>query len=208
MKQTPQKTNDRHRVATTKTMVRRRKLTMIVLLFFIMTVLLIRVFAGKGGPAPAAAIFDGNAVRAAAESASQEVVYTELPVVAYRHNVLANDFFAAGDFKRFKRQGESTLDSQADTSVVSDRQHSSGLSAAVEKLELTAIVKDKKPQAFIEDKLFEKNQSFRFVFDGQIYDFKVINIFEDKVELECNGVIITKKIPESFSGMSDKGIEK
>jgi hypothetical protein len=77
-----------------------------------------------------------------------------------------------------------------------DLQLSGDLAAAAEELELTAIVNDKKPQAFIGDRLLEKNQSFRFVFRGQAYDFKVVNILENRVELECNGVIITKKIPE------------
>ena len=44
----------------------------------------------------------------------------------------------------------------------------------------------------------KRARGFRFAFGGQVYDFKVVNILEDRVELECNGVIITKKIPESF----------
>ena len=34
------------------------------------------------------------------------------------------------------------------------------------------------------------------MFRGQVYNFKVVNILENKVELECNGAIITKKIPD------------
>jgi hypothetical protein len=71
------------------------------------------------------------------------------------------------------------------------------MTAAAEKLELIAIVNGKKPQVFIEDKLLEKGQSLKFVFGDKIYEFKVVNILEDKVELECNGIIVTKKIPES-----------
>jgi hypothetical protein len=70
---------------------------------------------------------------------------------------------------------------------------------AAEQLELTAIVNGKKPQAFIGGTLLEKGQSFKFMFRGQAYIFKVVNILADRVELECNGVTITKKIPDLLS---------
>jgi hypothetical protein len=160
-----------------------------------MAVLWMRILVGKGGPKTVLAIPDINAV-VAAKSAVLKVIYTELPVISQRHDVLANDFFTARDFKGFRKQGESALDNEVNMSGAGNLQLSDGLAAAVEELELIAIVNDKKPQAFIGDRLLEKGQSFRFVFRGQAYDFKVVNILENRVELECNGIIITKKIPE------------
>lgn len=197
MKQwTAHRGNDRQKAAAVRSAAQRKKLAIAILLLLVMAVLWMRVFAGKGGPNTASAIPDINAVNAIAEPAALKVVYIELPVIAQRHDILANDFFAAGDFKGFTRQGEAVLNSEVDMSGA-DRKLSGDLAAA-EELELIAIVNDKKPQAFIEDRLLEKGQSFRFVFHGQPYDFRVVNILEDRVELECNGIIVTKKIPESF----------
>ena len=196
MKQTAQKSNVRQRAAAAKIAAQRKKLTVAFFLFFVMAVLWMRILVGKGGPKTASAIPDINAVDIAAKSAVLKVIYTELPVISQRHDVLANDFFTARDFKGFRKQGEFALDSDVNMSGAGNLQLSDGLAAAVEELELIAIVNDKKPQAFIGDRLLEKGQSFRFVFRGQAYDFKVVNILENRVELECNGIIITKKIPE------------
>lgn len=140
---------------------------------------------------------DVNAVKTAAESAVPEVIYVDLPVIASRQGVLANDFFDAGNFRGFRKRGESASGGEADMSGAGNPRLSGGPTAAAAELELIAIVNGKKPQAFIGDKHFEKGQGFRFAFGGQVYNFKVVNILEDRVELECNGVIITKKIPES-----------
>jgi hypothetical protein len=196
VKQTVQKSSDRQRAIAARGVAQRKKLAVAFLLFFVMAILWVRVFVGKGGPKTASAITDINTIGTAAESAALKVVYTELPVISKRHDVLANDFFTSRDFRGFRKQGESALDSDVNMSGAGDLQLSGDLAAAAEELELTAIVNDKKPQAFIGDRLLEKNQSFRFVFRGQAYDFKVVNILENRVELECNGVIITKKIPE------------
>jgi hypothetical protein len=196
MKQTAQKITDRHRAAAAKSVAGRKKLAIALLLFSVLAVLWVRLFAGRGGPKTASATADISAVGAGGESAGLKVIYTELPADACRHNVLANDIFAARDFKGFRKQGESTSDGQMSMPDTENPQLSGDLAAAVKELELIAIVNDKKPQAFIADKLLEKGQSLRFVFRGQVYDFKVVNILENKVELEYNGIIITKKIPE------------
>jgi len=195
VKQTAQKSNVRQRAAAAKIAAQRKKLTVAFFLFFVMAVLWMRILVGKGGPKTASAIPDINAV-VAAKSAVLKVIYTELPVISQRHDVLANDFFTARDFKGFRKQGEFALDNEVNMSGAGNLQLSDGLAAAAEELELIAIVNDKKPQAFIGDKLLEKGQSLQFVFRGQVYNFKVVNILENKVELECNGAIITKKIPD------------
>jgi hypothetical protein len=197
VKQAITKSNDRHRAAAVHIAGRRKKLMITFLLLFVMAVLWVRVLVHKNKPQEASAISAGNTAGAIAGSTEPEIVYVELPVIADRHNVLVCDFFAAGDFKGFRKQGEYTSNSEADTSVISSQQLSDGLAVAAEKLELIAIVNGKKPQVFIEDKLLEKGQSLKFAFGGQIYEFKVVNILEDRVELECNGTIVTKKIPES-----------
>ena len=65
-------------------------------------------------------------------------------------------------------------------------------------MELVAIVNEKKPQAYIGDKLLETGQSFDYTFHEKIYRFRVSKITADRVELDCNGIIITKIIPQPF----------
>jgi hypothetical protein len=195
VKQTVQKGSDRQKAAAANIAVQRRKLAVAGILFFVMAVLWVKVFVSKSGPKAAQAVGDSNRAGVIAATAAK-VIYTELPVVAGRHDVLATDFFSAQDFRGFRKQGETAAASEVSMSSSPDQRLSGDLAAAVEELELTAIVNDKKPQAFIGDRLLEKGQSFRFMFNDQTYVFKVVNIMENGVELECNGIIITKKIPE------------
>ncbi len=194
MKQTSLKGAERQKAVTAaRKASQQKKLVMVFGLFAVMAILWIKFFIGKDGPKTADAASDVNTISDSVTPAVQEAVYIDLPVIAGRQDVLANDLFAARNFKGFRKQGESAMDSEADA----NEQLSGDLAAAAEELELVAIVNGKNPQAFIEDKLLEKGQSFRFVFHNQVYNFKVVNILGDKVELECNGIIITKKIPEA-----------
>jgi hypothetical protein len=163
-----------------------------------MAVLWARAFTGKSKPQAASAASDAGLVNLAAGPAESKIIYTELPVISQRHDVLGNDFFSAENFKDFRKNGESGRDGEVNVPDLPDGQHSSDPEAAAEEMELIAIVEDSRPQVFIEDKLLEEGQSLAFVFYGRVYEFKVINIKKDRVELECSGVVVTKKIPESF----------
>lgn len=191
MRQTPQKAVERKKAAAAKIALQRKKLVIAAVLLAVMAILWIKVFAGKSAPKAALAISEVNAANTAA--ASPKMFFVELPFVPQRHTVLANDFFDARLFKEFGADagGGMTMSSK------SNSPSSGGAAAAIEAMELIAIVNSKKPQAFIEDKLLEEGQSFKFVFHDENYIFKVVKIYENKVELECDGAIITKKIPES-----------
>ena len=197
MRQAPQKTVDRKKAAAAKNALQRKKLAIAVVLLAVMAVLWIKLFAGKGKPRAASAVVSADApVAVSVSPAGEKVVFAELPFIQGRHDILANDFFDAKLFKEFGSQ-DSGIGSEMDVSK-RDMQNAGGPAAAVEAMELVAIVNDKKPQAFIEDKLLEEGQSFKFIFHDQNYEFKVVKIGGNKVELQCNGVIITKKIPESL----------
>ena len=198
MRQAPQKTVDRKKAAAAKNALQRKKLAIAVVLLAVMAVLWIKFFAGKGKPRESLAIVSADAPAAGSVApAGEKVVFVEPPFIQGRHDILANDFFDAKLFKEFGAQ-DSAIGSEMDVSK-RDMQNAGGPAAAVEAMELVAIVNDKKPQAFIEDKLLEEGQSFRFIFHDQSYEFKIVKIYDSKVELECNGAIITKKIPESSS---------
>ncbi|MDD5134195.1 MAG: hypothetical protein PHP01_02135 [Phycisphaerae bacterium] len=191
MRQTPQKTVDRKRAASANIALQRKKLVVALVLLAVMGVLWLRVFVGKSTPQAATAV---NSDLVKAVLSPSKTVFVELPFLPQRHNVLANDFFDARSFKEFGVD----MGGSVEMPSKSDSQNSGGASAAVEAMELIAIVNDKKPQAFMEDKLLEEGRSFKFVFHDESYVFKVVKIYENKVELECNGIIVTKKIPESL----------
>lgn len=202
MKQAPQKPaekpalgNRQKALIEVRKSAQRKKIGIVAVLFVVMAVLWIRLFLLKGGPKQISAAQDSNAAVPAESPKEPEIIYVDLPVIAGRHDAIENDLFALRNFKGFKKVGESAAESEAgsaDANALSEE-----LAAAAEQLELTAIVKDKKAQAYINDNLFEVGQVYRFIFHNKTYDFKIKNIFEDKIELECNGTIITKKIPES-----------
>ncbi|MDD5460001.1 MAG: hypothetical protein PHF37_11485 [Phycisphaerae bacterium] len=198
MRQPVHKSDDRQRAETVKGAVHRRKLTIAIVLFLIMAGLWTKVFMEKGKPKTASAAVDMVQLNTTAESAELKVVYTELPVVSQRHNVLGSNFFSAGNLSEFTKQGESSEAGKADLTEVHNGQGSKELETAAKEMELLAVVNDKKPQVFMEDKLLEQGQSFKFESCGKVYEFTVVSIMENGVVLECNGITITKKIPESF----------
>ena len=195
MKQPVSKNADRRKAAAARNAADRKKLIVALLLLGIMALLWIRFFARKSSPASASA---GLVAEASYTQQPQSggITYIELPYVPERHNAITGDLFSAANFKRFKKQGQQN-DEQLNITSTTGKPNS-GAAAAAAALQLIAIVNDKKPQAFIESRLFEKGQSFRYRFGGQIYSFKIINILEDRIELECNGTIISKKISRTY----------
>ncbi|MFA5293208.1 MAG: hypothetical protein WC496_09265 [Phycisphaerae bacterium] len=199
MKPPVHKNIDRQKSATARNTAQRKKLIVALLLMAVMAVMWIRVFAGKNKPASASAAVSSVVNPLLPQAQSQKMEYIELPYIPQRHDIIANDFFTTKNFKKFKRQDQYTTNNrQVNLAETMDEKFDTPAAAAAASLRLIAIVNDKKPQAFIENRLFEKGQSFRFKFDGQVYRFRVTKILADRVELDCNGIIITKKIPQPF----------
>lgn len=186
---------ERQRTAIIRNAVHRKKLIAAAVLLMIMTALWVRVFTGKSKPtavtaAPAAEQSKISTVQ------NESVEYVQLPHISDRHDAIMNDIFSSENFRWFNRQDQYSTDTKrfVTGSTIGD----SPAASAAAALKLVAIVNDKKPQAFIENRLFEKGDNFRFMFNGQIYQFKILDILEDKVVFDCNGTIITKKIPQPF----------
>jgi len=199
MKQPANKNTDRQKATAIRNATQRKKLIAAMILLAIMAVLWARTFIGKGKPAIASASILVNPKIVSSPIPSGEVEYIKLPHIPQRHDVITNDFFSASNFSRFNKQEEVKEDKQLNPSETTERQFDSPAQAAAASLVLAAIVNDsKKPQAYIGDMLLEKGQSFDYTFHGQIYHFRVSNITADKVELDCNGIIITKIIPQPF----------
>jgi hypothetical protein len=199
MKQPAPKNIDRQKITAVRIAIQRKKLIAALVLVVIMAALWIKILGNKSRPAAvsAAAVAEANTVLAQTQNPKTE--YIELPYVSQRHNAIIKDCFMPENFGQFKKQDSyAAQEEQLNITDTTGSQLNASVAAAARQLELSAIVNDKTPQVFIGDKLFEKGQSFRFIFRGQTYRFKVLDILEDRVELDCNGIIITKKIPQSF----------
>jgi hypothetical protein len=199
MKQPVNKNIDRQKATAARNAIQRKKLIAAMILLTIMAVLWARMFIGKSKPASASASILVNPKVVSSPIPSGEVEYIKLPHIPQRHDAITNDFFSADNFSRFNRQEEVKADKQLNPSAATEKQFDSPAQAAAASLELIAIVTDsKKPQAYIGEWLLETGQSFDYTFHEKIYRFKVSKITADKVELDCNGIIITKRIPQPF----------
>ncbi|MDD5010870.1 MAG: hypothetical protein PHQ00_01975 [Phycisphaerae bacterium] len=195
MKQ-PATKSDRQRTATARNTTHRKKLIAASILLAIMIAMWARVLSGKKRPAAVSAA-PAAAQSIAAAVQDEGVEYIQLPHISGRHDLIVNDVFSAENFRRFVKPGQYSADTglyRTEGTAGTD----SPAELAAEALKLDAIISGKRPQAFIENKLFGEGQSFRFMFREQVYNFKVLKIFEDRIELDCNGIIITKKIPQPF----------
>jgi hypothetical protein len=200
MKLPVNKNVDRQRATATRNAAQRKKVIAAMLLLAVMAVLWVRVLIGKGKPTPVAAAVVTSQNNISVPTQSGEVEYIKLPHIPKRHDKISNDSFSAGNFSRFKKQGDTTNDEQFSQADANDERLDSPATSAAAALELVAIVNDKTPQAYIGDMLLEKGQSFNFTYHGEIYRFKILNITADKVELDSNGIIFTKRIPQPFLG--------
>lgn len=198
MKQPVNKNIDRQKATAIRNATRRKKLIAAMILLTIMAVLWARAFIGKSKPASASASILVNPQTVSSPIPSGEVEYIKLPHIPQRHDAITNDFFSAGNFSRFNKQEEVKEDKQLNPSGEAEKQFDSPAQAAAASLVLVAIVNEKKPQAYIGDRLLETGQSFDYTFHDKIYRFRVSKITADRVELDCNGIIITKIIPQPF----------
>jgi hypothetical protein len=200
MKLPVNKNIDRQRATATRNAAQRKKLIAAMLLLTVMAILWVRVLVGKGKPANvSAALVAKSNDNIPVQIQSGGVEYVKLLYVAEKHDAIVNDSFSAGNLSQFKKQ-EDAKDKQLNPSGTTEEHFDTPAEAAGASLNLVAIVNEKTPQAYIADMLLEKGQSFDFTYHGEIYRFRILNITADKVELDCNGIIITKRIPQPFIG--------
>jgi hypothetical protein len=198
MKQPVNKNIDRQKATAIRNATQRKKLVAAMILLAIMAVLWARTFIGKSKPASVSASILVNPQMVSSPIPNGEVEYIKLPHIPQRHDAITNDFFSADNFSRFNKQEDAKGDKQLNPSGAAEEQFDSPEATAGASLELVAIVNEKKPQAYIGDRLLETGQSFDYTFHEKIYRFRVSNITADKVELDCNGITIIKRIPQPF----------
>lgn len=120
--------------------------------------------------------------------------YIALPQDPNRHSALTRDIFAANGWKGFRRQGQGW----GDRFSGSDNQGNGGIEQIIKEIEFGAIVVGtKERRAFIEGNMLRAGQKFTFKYKHQSYEFKVLKIYDDKVELQYDDTVVIKKIEQS-----------
>lgn len=123
--------------------------------------------------------------------------YAQLPQSQGRHDVLTRNVFVPNRWKGFRREGDMGNDYW--TAQALGKGEGDGLNSierVVKEMSLGAIVLGVEPRAFIEGEMVSVGEKFTFKYSHQSYEFKVLEIYDDKVELECDGTIVAKKIKQ------------
>ena len=123
--------------------------------------------------------------------------YARLPQIQGRHDVLTRNVFVLNRWKGFRREGDLGNDYWTAQALTNGQgQGLNSIERVVKEMSLGAIVLGAEPRAFIEGKMVSAGQKFTFKYNHQPYEFKVLKIYNDKVELECEGTIVVKKIKQ------------
>ncbi|MCJ7676000.1 MAG: hypothetical protein MUO33_12740 [Sedimentisphaerales bacterium] len=126
-----------------------------------------------------------------------KISFVELPKVPGRHDVIARDFFAPGDWwksiKGIEGQNRTGAEEVRVVSAKGDREVINLLGA---RLNLEAIVKDKNLQAFINGKLLSVGDKLLIREGVRTLDCEVVQIEQNQVTIRCGQSQVTLKLSQ------------
>lgn len=126
-----------------------------------------------------------------------KISFVELPKVPGRHDVIARDFFAPGDWwksiKGIEGQNRTGAEEVRVVSAKGDREVINLLAA---RLNLEAIVKDKNLQAFINGKLLSVGDKLLIREGVRTLDCEVVQIEQNQVTIRCGQSQVTLKLSQ------------
>jgi len=123
-----------------------------------------------------------------------KISFVELPKVPGRHDVIARDFFAPGDWwKSIKGQNRTGTEEVRVVSAKGDREVINLLAA---RLNLGAIVEDKNLQAFINGKLLSVGDKLLIREGVRTLDCEVVQIEQNQVIIRCGQSELTLKLSQ------------
>jgi len=175
----------------------KRKVVLAACLIGVMAFMWVRVLR-KDGPAAAGA----NSLLPQVGSENQaappsKVSFVELPKVAGRHDVIARDFFASGDWWKSVKgiQGQDSLGTDQ-VKLVSSRGDQEVIDLLAAKLKLGAVVRDRKLQAFINGKLLSVGDKLLVREGVRTLECEVVQIEENQVAIRCGQAEVTLKLKQ------------
>ena len=149
----------------------------------------------KSQPQSAQALFTTEQLKGQTNT-KLEILFTELPDVSGRNDVITRDFFDSGGWQGFiDGKGENLVDIEK---MNLDSEVSEALAIRIgEKLKLEAIGMGDNPQAFINGKLLSVGDKLLVSDNGIPYECEVVEIEENRVFVKCGEVQITLKLTQA-----------
>ncbi len=165
-------------------------------LIAVMAIMWVRVLTKKTPEAAGAAFMTEQLNVEGTLDQELNVLFTELPQVAGRNDVITRDFFASDGWRHFGGQ-ERNLTVIEEVNIVSKNGNDEVIRKVAEKLKLEAIVVlSNNPRAFINDKVVSVGDKV-LIRDGvDTYECEVIEIEENKVVIKCREAEVTLKLTQ------------
>jgi hypothetical protein len=171
----------------------RKKVVIAVVLIGVMVFMWVRVIAGEGPEEAGAAVLQPPANPGPESDATVQVHFVDLPIVQGKNDVLHTDFFAADGWQEFGGAGQGRNGSGL-SSVIVNEGAEEAIRRVAGRLNLQAILMDRTPQAFINDKLLLVGDKLSVEEGDNVYEFEVVEIRENMVLVKCKDAEITLKL--------------
>jgi hypothetical protein len=169
--------------------VERRKVMVAVCLIVVMGIMWTKLLTGKGEPSSATAATNTAMPLAETKATALRITYKELPIVEGRNDTVAVDFFSPGDWRAFlSKDASEPLSSAAGSTKGSTGEdaRSQAIREIAAGLRLQIMEIGSEPQAFISDNLVREGSELTIVAGESAFDFKVLRITRQMVELRCD----------------------
>jgi hypothetical protein len=179
----------------------RKKVIIAVVLICVMVIMWLRVFAKKGpGPVKAAVVSSGrtggNLTASGNVRRGSNVVFTELPVVTGRNDVLTRDFFAVRSWREFVSGRKEGSGSTAAVNKLTNDGKKMSFKNITSRLNLEAIELGSAPRIFINDNFVGVGDKF-FIDDGvESIECEVVQVRADAVLVRCGETEVTLKLSD------------
>ncbi len=172
----------------------KKKSMMALALVAVMVFMWAKVFF-KSQPNAAQAVFTTEELKGRSKS-NLDILFTELPDVSGRNDVINRDFFNSHGWQDFiDVEGEKLVDIE-EMNLDSDVSEAFAIRIG-EKLKLEAIGMGDNPQAFINDKLLSVGDKLLVRDNGVPYECEVAGIEENRVFVKCGEIEITLKLTQA-----------
>lgn len=171
----------------------RRKTAFALALLAIMGFMWFRVLTGRR-PGPVAGETGAPRAQSMPQKPPRNIRYLELPSLPGRNDYINRDFFASRDWECFRQNSGSPQSPGTEVRAVAPDRAQEVTVRLGQKLKLEAVLKDGKPQAYINDQLLGLGDRITVRDGPDTREFEVLRIYEDSVLIGCNGTQLTLKL--------------
>ncbi|MBN1510211.1 MAG: hypothetical protein JW955_25410 [Sedimentisphaerales bacterium] len=171
----------------------KRKAAFALALLAIMGLMWFRVLTGRR-PGPAAADTGTSQTPSAVPKPPRNIRYLQLPNLPGRNDYINRDFFAARDWECFRQNSSSLRNPGTEVRAVAPGRAQEVVVRLGQRLKLEAVLKDGRPQAYINDQLLRLGDRITVRDGPDTCEFEVLRIYEDSVLVGCNGTQLTLKL--------------